>query len=424
MRLGVALAAALAVAASAPACRGRRVSPPPPAIEAGRFPHPLHTGQNCVECHDPARVVSGEVARPGQNDHAPCDRERCHRAEFVGEPGKLCKVCHARVAVGGRTTLRPYPPRAGTRAQASEFSHVGHLDFGAMERAVGFHVSCGDCHAFDPRTEQLIPPGHAVCGRCHAAEAAPAGAPRLDSCLVCHRDHADPPRRIRRLIVGDLQFAHAGHRTDRRGRLIACSACHTQSAAVAEIGRHEPPGTRECVDCHDDPDRTPPALAMRECQTCHDEKTSSIGSLPPRSHLPATERPADHTLAFRADHAREAERDSVRCARCHTFLSGSERDTCDECHQVMEPQSHTVTWREFDHGPEAAARSDGCAVCHGADYCVACHQVPPRSHQPLIEFGGAGGHAGPARLNPRACVTCHVVEFCATCHVAAGARRR
>jgi hypothetical protein len=163
---------------------------------------------------------------------------------------------------------------------------------------------------------------------------------------------------------------------------------------------------------------------MRECETCHSEKTSSVGTLPPRSHLPATERPADHTLAFRADHARDVERDGARCAKCHTFLSGSKHDTCDECHQVMEPLSHTVTWREYDHGPESALRSDGCAVCHGGDFCIACHQVAPRSHQPLLDFGASGGHALQARLNPRSCVTCHRPEFdCVACHTSGASRR-
>jgi hypothetical protein len=89
----------------------------------------------------------------------------------------------------------------------------------------------------------------------------------------------------------------------------------------------------------------------------------------------------------------------------------------------MEPRSHTVTWREYDHGPEAAARSDGCAICHGGDFCIACHQVAPRSHQPLGEFSGPG-HAPQAKLNPRSCITCHRPEmFCVNCH-APGALRR
>jgi hypothetical protein len=69
-----------------------------------------------------------------------------------------------------------------------------------------------------------------------------------------------------------------------------------------------------------------------------------------------------------------------------------------------------VTWREFDHGPAAATRTDGCATCHQADFCVACHRfVRPRSHYPAVVFNGRG-HGVLARVELRSCVACHVVE--------------
>ncbi len=396
-------------------CHGRGAGAPVQPPETGRFPHAVHTETACTDCHPIDRVLAGVAARPGTDDHAPCDRARCHQQAFEGPPGRLCEICHDRVAVGGETRPAEFPPRTGRRALAAEFSHAEHLDYAAMERAVGFHVSCGDCH--QTPSGSLTPPSHSVCGRCHSPEAAPENAPRLDQCGQCHKERANAPTRARRLIVGDLRFSHDNHQVDRRGASIRCTTCHARTALVTRTGEHEPPLTRECVGCHDNPSRTPETLAMRECETCHAEKASTIGALPPRSHLPATERPADHTLAFRADHSRDVERDGARCAKCHTFLSGSDRAICDDCHQVMEPRSHTVTWREYDHGPEAAVRSDGCAVCHGGDYCTACHQVVPRSHFPLLEFGQAGGHSIQAKLNPRPCVACHSIEtFCRRCH--------
>src|SRR5687768_2363221 len=77
------------------------------AVDSDRFPHGVHTGDKpaiktwqgrglgCADCHDAAAVREGRVARPGTNQHAPCDD--CHKAEFGKPPGKLCKVCHSTV---------------------------------------------------------------------------------------------------------------------------------------------------------------------------------------------------------------------------------------------------------------------------------------------------------------------------------------
>src|SRR5512147_403604 len=76
-------------------------------VDTDRFPHGVHTGDKpeirnwqgrglaCSDCHDAAAVREGRVARPGTNQHAPCDD--CHKAEFGKPPGKLCKVCHSEV---------------------------------------------------------------------------------------------------------------------------------------------------------------------------------------------------------------------------------------------------------------------------------------------------------------------------------------
>jgi hypothetical protein len=292
-----------------------------------------------------------------------------------------------------------------------------------MEAAVGFHVSCSDCH--EPAGDELAPPGHAVCARCHAPEASPAGAPSLADCARCHVDRPVQPSRLRRFIAGDLRFDHGDHRQDRRGRGIGCSSCHTGSAAVIKTGSHAVPAMAACVDCHDDTARTPPARRMRMCEACHATKRASFGAIAPRSHLPALERPEDHTRAFRRDHAADATADPQRCARCHTFMSGSPRDACDDCHRIMRPQDHTVTWREYDPGPASAARADGCAVCHQGDFCIACHSTRPRSHFPAIDFAQRG-HGDFARANLRSCSACHIFENdCATsgCHLPAQAVR-
>jgi hypothetical protein len=416
-------ALALATVALA-ACR--QGSPAPPAVaetEEGRFPHATHAEIDCVECHPASDVAAGRPARPGTKDHAPCDRDKCHRADFLGRPTALCEICHSAVdPLGDGTRPAPYPPETGRRALAANFDHQRHLDFAAMEEAVGFHVSCSDCHGGE--RGQVSHPGHAACGRCHAAEAAPEGAPPMSACAGCHAERQSQPSRRRALIAGDLRFRHRDHRSDRRGQLIRCVDCHVDTAAQTETGAHPPPPLAACVACHDDDARVPPTKRMRVCETCHATRQQRLGALAPRSHLPASERPIDHTLAFRRDHGDEATRDATRCARCHTAVSGATRDVCDECHRVMRPSDHVVSWREYDHGPDAAVESERCARCHSADYCVACHRQPPRSHFPLADFGALGGHGVQARLNMRACITCHPqATFCSSgagCHPRVG----
>jgi hypothetical protein len=153
---------------------------------------------------------------------------------------------------------------------------------------------------------------------------------------------------------------------------------------------------------------------MRACETCHREIVQTLATLAPRNHLPLTERPLDHTLAFRRDHTEAAETEGSRCAACHTQMSGNSRGICDECHQTMRPADHRITFREVDHGTEAAADRDRCARCHVVEFCSACHAQRPRSHGFPNRFRTE--HGGIARVNVRSCLTCHDESFCATCH--------
>lgn len=416
--------ALLLVLAWLPGCRtSGSSSPVPTESERGRFPHSRHGDVACTECHDLRAVMAGRPERPGADEHAPCDRDACHRTAFMVAPGPLCELCHTGVDPQQSTQapLTPYPPISGRRALAASFSHERHLDFDLMEDQVGFHVSCTDCHALDEKG-QLQRPDHAVCGRCHAPEASPPGAPTMAQCQECHVERRAQPSRLRTFIVGDLRFRHANHRQDRTGKTIGCAECHTETRAVSETGGHEAPPMAACVACHDNEKRTPRNRRMRVCETCHATVQQSIGAIAPRSHLPALERPEDHTRAFRRDHSAEAAAQPQRCARCHTFMSGSPRDTCDDCHRTMRPESHTVTWREFDHGPAAATRTENCATCHQAEFCIACHTITPRSHFPRLEFRN-GGHGTFARFKLRSCMTCHAPDTDCTgpgCHDGGG----
>jgi len=418
MRHRYATVALLCAVAGLHACRSDRGSNVPVTAETtkGRFPHEKHKSTRCIECHALDSVLAGKPARPGAANHAPCDRNQCHRDKFLQAPSSFCTMCHSRVnvALEGATTPAPYPPVRGPRSLAARFSHAVHLDYARMEDQVGFHVSCTDCHKLGKTRMQE--PGHAVCSRCHAEESAPANSPTLRNCDGCHQPRRKKPSRLRTLIRGDLRFRHARHRTDRRGKLILCTECHSKAKQAVSPTTHIPPTTATCVACHDNNKRVPLSRRMRECATCHTTRTRTISAIAPRSHLPPRDRPADHTLAFRKDHATDARRDTARCARCHTFMSGSKRAACDQCHQVMRPGDHVVTWREFEHGPAAATRADRCTVCHAGEFCSSCHSKAPRSHMPLALWR-MGGHGSLARLNMRSCITCHTVaRDCANCH--------
>ena len=388
-------------------CAPPRVAEAPaPPIDKTRLSHEQHARIACGSCH-----TMGQ--RPG-HDHAPCDQ--CHKDAFVAQPGPMCEVCHIDVAtqpLSGR--LKPYPVEDVWQTEPPRFSHKAHLDSAAMEARVGFHVACADCHVRgdDPK---LVRPDHATCARCHAAEANLTGAPSMADCASCHGPGAQLRTRAR-LIRGDLRapFAHQSHRADRRGTAIRCEQCHAGSATSTSYGDHAAPRIETCVGCHDDTDRTPNQMRMRVCQTCHTQHVQGLVTIAPRNHLPATERPLDHTIAFRRDHAEAAERDAARCAACHTQMSGNSRDACDECHQTMLPSDHRITWRELDHGAEAAADRSRCARCHVIEFCTACHAQRPRSHGFPGTFSSQ--HGGQARLNVRSCLTCHdETRDCLACH--------
>ena len=396
----------VAVVVALVACTPPRIAETPlPLADQTRMSHARHAQLACTECH------RGD-ARPGSQDHEPCDRGDCHAKEFLTAPGALCRACHTRVTAGADAPLRPYPDDDSYRAEPATFSHRTHLDSGRMEGRTGFHVACVDCHV---RDGGLVHPDHAACARCHAAEVKLTGAPNMNDCARCHA----PTTRLRargRLIHDDLKFGHDVHRVDRRGDPIHCEECHSATSGATGYDDHPPPTIAPCVGCHDDSQRAPNAVAMRACETCHTRRASTLTTLAPRDHLPLTERPLDHTLAFRRDHAESAARDPQRCATCHTQMSGNGHDACDECHQTMVPADHRITWREYDHGPEAVADRTRCARCHVEQLCTACHAQRPRSHGPG-DFGTA--HAGAARIDLRPCVTCHEPEaFCGRsgCH--------
>ena len=252
-------------------CTGkRRADEPLPPLDPTRLSHARHAQIACDNCHRTSD------ARPGVDEHRPCDDGACHRKEFLAPPGDFCKVCHESVTSPPLAApLRKYPSDDLWQSLPPVFSHRLHMDAGRMESQVGFHVACADCHMRDGKR---VTPDHETCTRCHAAEVGLAKAPTMTACTTCHTTGARPRKRAR-LIRGDLVFSHERHMTDRKNNAIRCDACHVQSSGSTRYEDHAPPRVESCVGCHDDSDRTPVGNRMRVCETCH---TTRSGCARPR----------------------------------------------------------------------------------------------------------------------------------------------
>lgn len=170
---------------------------------------------------------------------------------------------------------------------------------------------------------------------------------------------------------------------------------------------------RECATCHDNAAFVPAPYLITNCQVCH---TVLRANLRPRAGDPVS--PAMvHTDAFRAHHEPQARDPDNQCGACHTGFVDIGQNNCAGCHTSMRPRSHfALRFSEWGHGRLAGMDRQACASCHTGDFCVACHNVPPRSHIPLRTFV-AGAHREVAILNLRSCFVCHRFETaCARCH--------
>jgi hypothetical protein len=403
---------------------------PPPSP----FDHALHSGAAegaaaklapmggapaCVACHPVRDPTTGKLARPGSDEHAPCDR--CHRDAFFQPPGPFCRTCHVEVEPRAHapdknpSRMQPWPPERPERRRPSLFDHRRHLDKTLMERRFGHHIGCTDCHLRPAGEERATLAGHAACAPCHAEGRDRAGQPlkvKLDQCEKCHVSDATVVPEGRRFITGDLKFSHARHERDLAGEAIACATCHGAVAEAPDVESIALPAMVDCATCHENGKRTPPTARIGNCSVCH---TRINAGTAPRNHL-GGRAPDDHTILFRTDHAEAARSPEARCRFCHGGVSAARRDGCFECHTVMKPRDHSLRWATFDHGPEAAADRRRCATCHEVDYCARCHSQRPRSHTPFDSFVN-GGHSTEARLNLRVCMACHTFdESCARCH--------
>jgi hypothetical protein len=420
------------------------------------FSHTQHLkiGAKCVDCHKPSET-DATVARPG---HEACTT--CHQQWFEAKTPKteFCTVCHTKIVPDQLPELRSFPNYNKTSAILFDFSHKLHLGAkGKVTQVVGARVDCKLCHQFDARGEKATFPAHRECSTCHSM---PDIKPRLaadsknEDCLGCHTsvEQQNPNyHKLRRFIVDpntaqiarsdvsrtvsasgntlngrDLKFSHNKHLTDDRNVGIDCETCHAGVDQKTSISQLNIPSMWDCTMCHESR-RTRTDYRISNCSVCH---TQIAAGRKPRNHT-LTERPFDHTAAFRIKHAEAARAPDAKCVFCHEFMSVARpalqavtrteerplpNGNCDECHSVMRPKSHTIRWRNDLHGRMAAMNRLNCAVCHQADTCERCHNERPRSHNPINAFVN-GGHRFQAQLNQRSCFTCHeFTQTCERCH--------
>lgn len=431
----------------------------------------------CRDCHTSTVETDFVTMRPGVGEHAPCDdchKEAFYAAP--GPMCQVCHTSALDALTprkGGGATLVEFPRRSIEAELVGAFNHAAHLDEGRVRAPDGKALRCDSCHAISNSSPYVSIPTHADCAPCHApANVARVKAPHsLEDCGGCHTGGG--PGRARRFARdNDVRFSHAKHTasacvdchasvvrstntTDRAIPVMAvCAECHANPDKTSPELRIR---KDNCGLCHVDdpaskglpgdhtggsPQRWPGALA--QATPAPSDTASDVvpplhhmlpspfdpparGAIQPVVPVPAgavqatplakplnpNVRPQDHTPLFRRRHEQAASAPSAQCHQCHSGLSGSRRDSCQDCHAVSRPKSHTLRFRSVAHGREAARDPKACASCHEVDYCAECHAQRPPSHRGDFELR----HDRVARLNPRACMTCHTFEStCVDCH--------
>ena len=251
-----------------------------------------------------------------------------------------------------------------------KFSHSTHV--------VDAEMACASCHG--PLTGKgFQTPDHEACTECHKDEVE-SDKMTQETCGMCHKVKnlddisATPP------VTGVSRgvFVHTAALSN------LCQTCHGQLLRPGQD--FVPPMTRTAILGM----RTRAHALKMACDACH------LGMDP-------TVMPASHDVHWTRRHGMQGEQEGELCSTCHSEQS------CRECHQTMEPQSHNTQWRLVTHGIQAGWDRQRCQTCHEPDFCTSCHaEVSPRSHS--------------AGWEQRHCYQCHSSSGagtgCAVCHEA------
>ncbi len=367
--------------------------------------------QDCTECHE---VNEEFLAHEGSVYH--------RKALNVPKPSGYEDVYFDHTIVVSETTEdeemeyeSSYPHRPhqdlGTTCEMCHQVQQDKITYPKVDSCLTCHVlaeddsmakTCGQCHEIN---DDFAASGGAIRHRDAFGAPKPASFESVEfnhdemgadaeSCMQCHGGDSgmEPyvPVHLPSMADSMSYVRSAGQKT-------SCLDCHV---------KREVPENDLCMSCHGtgrnevglaSMDASIETLEDRgmesECSMCHRELDETS--------VPDSHRRGDwhRTHGFAQDLI-----DRGQCAICH------DDNTCDMCHAVEQPRSHTNIWRTRVHGLEAQYERDRCMVCHREDSCEQCHrEVLPRSHR--------GGWGPPQN---RHCMRCHV-EFgesvsCYACH--------
>jgi c(7)-type cytochrome triheme protein len=172
----------------------------------------------------------------------------------------VCTICHTNAQSGA---VKAFPRMKSFRVN---FDHANHLSMGT--------VNCGTCHRPARRGVALsIPSGlsaHAVCNRCHSAEAQADGRD-ISSCGTCHSlgSYSRTPVTAAAFRMG---FSHATHDDG-----LTCRTCHSVRAGQPQklqvtnpqaANHHASGRSMSCATCHNGK-RTFGGDDFSSCKRCH-----------------------------------------------------------------------------------------------------------------------------------------------------------
>lgn len=398
----------------------------------------------CTDCHaisdDPAPGMELSFSvRPGHDQCTICHDDIFDAGEFVS----LCLTCHS----NDLFDLGTFP---SGNLSIGDFSHEEHVDpRGRVDRNTGQRQDCVFCHEVEEGGESLGLPAHPQCKECHSGSggAAPVISPdNNQACRGCHSleriDHTIKHRGGAEYGAGMLpewlkaslsaapaaaaeesdprgetwsdvvKFPHGKHIQEKTGEAINCMVCHQGVLNRTGVGAPTSlPTMADCAVCHRSSTRVGAEATIGNCEVCH--TVINEATVPGhKGHLPRIA----HNPSFYVNHQAQAREAGGYCTYCHD-LNYVEGNGCAECHASLQPKNHLAArFAETTHGRLAAMDREPCAVCHQSDFCIRCHNIPPRSHAPLPIFA-SGGHRLLAALNLRSCFACHTFEAdCLECH--------
>jgi len=342
------------------------------------FPHRAHVvaGVSCTRCHAGIDTLpTGGSATPQAPDGSPAlhlpDDASCTTCHAKPHDTRSCLGCHVA------------PTALAELAEARD-----HLIFDHARHLTGTNGNCMRCHTGVADGDDHMRPLMTTCFRCHSDATRDAR-----KCEVCHKDLNESG------TVPATHLAHDGDWMREHG---------SRAASSADL----------CESCH----------KQAFCASCH-------GVTAPA--LPSVRRFADpfaasvHRAGFLARHSLEARSEPGKCASCHT------PDRCESCHTQRKiagdqgASPHPRGWvglsaADNQHGREARRDPVSCAGCHsgaGEALCVTCHVV-----------GGVGGNPHPPGWSSRQplsnlpCRLCHTTGTTGTTGLvrpsASGARAR